>query len=84
MADLLLPIPGGNDDLYTETIKENLKNRVLIFNDEVNDNLIENYILHIFKWNREDKDIDPSKKKENYTDFKFSRRRLYGWFWRNG
>lgn len=65
MSDLLLPLLGGNDDdLYTETIKENLKNRVLIFNDEVNDNIIENYILHIFKWNREDKDIDPSKRKK--------------------
>lgn len=65
MSDLLLPLLGGNnDDLYTEIIKENLKKRVLIFNDEVNDNLIENYILHIFKWNREDKDIDPSKRKK--------------------
>ena len=65
MSDLLLPLLGGNnDDLYTETIKENLKNRVLIFNDEVNYNIIENYILHIFKWNREDKDIDPSKRKK--------------------
>ena len=64
MAELLLPLTGGNDDLYTEIIKENLENRVLVFNDEVNDNLIENYILHIFKWNREDKDIDPSKRKK--------------------
>lgn len=65
MSDLLLPLLGGNnDDLYTETIKENLKNRVLVFNDEVNDNIVENYILHIFKWNREDKDIDPSKRKK--------------------
>lgn len=65
MSDLLLQLLGGNnDDLYTEIIKENLKKRVLIFNDEVNDNLIENYILHIFKWNREDKDIDPSKRKK--------------------
>lgn len=65
MSDLLLPLLGeNNDDLYTEIIKENLKKRVLIFNDEVNDNLIENYILHIFKWNREDKDIDPSKRKK--------------------
>ena len=45
MAELLLPISSGNDDLYTEIIKENIDNRVLIFNDEVNDSLIENYIL---------------------------------------
>ena len=32
MAELLLPISSGNDDLYTEIIKENIDNRVLIFN----------------------------------------------------
>ena len=64
MAELLLPISSGNDDLYTEIIKENIDNRVLIFNDEVNDSLIENYILYILKWNREDKDIEPSKRRK--------------------
>ena len=64
MADLILPISSENDDLYTEIIKENLNNRVLIFNDEVNDSLIENYILYILKWNREDKDIEPAKRRK--------------------
>lgn len=65
MAELMtLLTGGGNDDLYTEIIKENLANRVLIFNDEVNDSLVENYIMYILKWNREDKDIDPSKRKK--------------------
>lgn len=65
MAELMTLLgTGGNDDLYTEIIKENLKNRVLVFNEDVNDSLIENYILYILKWNREDKDIDPSKRKK--------------------
>lgn len=53
MAELMTLLgTGGNDDLYTEIIKENLKNRVLVFNEDVNDSLIENYILYILKWNR--------------------------------
>ena len=47
MAELMALLGAGNDDLYTEIIKENLANRVLIFNDEVNDSIIENYILYI-------------------------------------
>lgn len=64
MAELLQLLGGGNDDLYTEIIRENLDNRVLIFNEDVNDSLIENYMLHILKWNREDKDIDPAKRRK--------------------
>lgn len=67
MADVLTAMLGsGNDDLYTEIIKENLEQRVLIFNDEVNDSLIENYILYIMKWNREDKDL-PINKRQKIT-----------------
>lgn len=64
MAELMAVLGSENDDLYTEIIKENLEHRTLIFNDEVNDALIENYMLYILKWNREDKDIDPSKRKK--------------------
>lgn len=52
----LIHLSGGeNDDLYMEIIRDNLENRVLVFNDDVDDSLIENYILYIMKWNREDK-----------------------------
>ena len=64
MPDLMQLVGTGNNDLYDEVIRENLSNRVLIFNDEVNDCVIENYILYIMKWNREDKDIDPSKRRK--------------------
>lgn len=56
MAELMQLLSGGNDDLYNEVIKENLEQRVLIFNDEVNDAVIENYIMYILKWNKEDRD----------------------------
>ena len=62
MADLMTLL-SGNDDLYTEIIKENLDQRILVLNDEINDAVLENYILYILKWNREDKDIPVDKRK---------------------
>ena len=56
MADVMTLLSGNNDDLYGEIIKENLDQRILIFNDEVTDLVIENYILYILKWNKEDRD----------------------------
>lgn len=43
-----------SDDFYGEIIRENLDNRILVFNDQVDENVMENYILRIIKWNRED------------------------------
>lgn len=63
MADIMTLL-GGNDDLQTELIKQYLEKRILIFNDEVNDYVIENYILHILNWNNEDKDIPVEKRKK--------------------
>ncbi len=64
MAELMQLLGGSNDDIYNEIIKENLEHRTLIFNEDINDCLIENYILHILKWNRDDQDIDPSKRRK--------------------
>lgn len=63
MAELMTLLNSGNDDLYSEVIRENLEHRILVFNDEVNDCVLENYILHILKWNREDIDIPTDKRK---------------------
>ena len=64
MAEVLSLLGGGGDDLFTEIIKENLDQRVLVFNDDVNDMVIDNYILYILKWNREDKDIPVEKRRD--------------------
>ena len=56
MAEIALPLMGQGDDLYDEIIRENLSKRILIFNENVTDAVIENYILYILKWNREDKE----------------------------
>lgn len=63
MNELMLLQPQ-DDTLYNEIVRDNLEHRTLIFNEDVNNDLIENYILHILKWNREDKDIDPSKRRK--------------------
>lgn len=64
MADVLLPVTSGADDLYDEIMRDCISNRILIFNEDVNDSLIENYIMYIWKWNREDKDLDPTKRRK--------------------
>ena len=66
MADILSTVlgPSQGDDLFTEIIKENLDNRILVFNQEVDDDALESYILRILKWNREDIDIPVEKRKK--------------------
>lgn len=69
MADVLTALTGGgSDDLYEEIIRENLEKRVLVFNDDVNEAVLENYILYILKWNREDKEAGiPADKRKKIT-----------------
>lgn len=66
MADIL-SLMGGSETIYDELIRENLENRVLIFNQDVNDTLIEDYIMYILRWNREDKDIEDVSKRKVIT-----------------
>ncbi len=63
MSDILTSLGLGETDFYAEIIKENLDDRILVFNDDVSDCVIENYILYILKWNREDKDLPVEKRK---------------------
>lgn len=64
MAEISLPLMSQTDDLYDEIMQDCIQNRILIFNEDVNDSLIENYIMYIWKWNREDKDLDVSKRRK--------------------
>lgn len=63
MAELMLLPNNDNDNFYAEIIRENLEQRVLVFNEEVTDCALENYALYILKWNREDRDIPVEKRK---------------------
>lgn len=48
---------------YDELFSENLAHRIIVMNKEVDDALIDDIMLFILKWNREDIDI-PKKKRE--------------------
>lgn len=55
-----------DDSLYQSTIKEHLKERKIIVNETIDDNVIENICLMIMKWNKEDKALPASCRKPIY------------------
>jgi len=59
----LLTLPSGTPSLLEEQIREHLDKRIIIFNDSVDECLMENVILHILKWNREDKHLPKEMRK---------------------
>ena len=64
--ELLDIIAGGNsgiDEFYSAQMHECLDNRVLVFNRGVDESLVEDMILYILKWNREDIDIPVEKRR---------------------
>lgn len=64
MNEFIVPLAGGNQmSIYEEMIREYLDDRCLIFNDEVGDNVIDDYIIHIIKWNKEDKNLPVESRK---------------------
>lgn len=62
LGEILLGKDNG-DSLYEETIRHFLGERTLIFNREVDEGVIEDYICYILKWNKEDIDISVEKRK---------------------
>lgn len=63
MEDLLLAI-SDNDNLYNEIIKTNLKERRIIINQEITDDLLESVVMMIIHWNTEDKNIDVAHRRK--------------------
>lgn len=58
MAELMTLLgSNASDDIYIEQLRENFEKRILVINDEINEGVIEDYILRIMDWNREDKYI---------------------------
>lgn len=45
---------GHTDDMFQRVIEEYVDQRILVFNEEIDDCVLENYILFILKWNQED------------------------------
>ena len=64
MGDFILPIASDNQmSAYDELYREYLDDRCLFFNAEVDGNVIEDYIMYIIKWNKEDRDIPVEKRR---------------------
>lgn len=64
MNELIVPLGESQISTYEELLREYLDDRILVFNDEVDDNVVENYIMYILKWNKEDIDIPVEKRKK--------------------
>ena len=62
MEDLLLAI-SDNDNMYNEIIKSNLRERRIIINQEITDDLLESVVMMIIRWNTEDRNIDVKHRK---------------------
>lgn len=66
MADLLQFTIQEKDDIYERICKENLNDRKLMLNCDINDDLFETLIMYILLWNKEDKDLPIERRKKIY------------------
>lgn len=64
MADIMTLLTGENDSIYEETIKNYLNDRKIILNRDIDGSVLEDVILHIIRWNKEDKDLPVDKRKK--------------------
>lgn len=63
MEDMILDLGMGKQNEY-DIYEDFRKNRRIIINDQISEALIEDVTLMIAKWNEEDKDIIPQKRKK--------------------
>ena len=64
MADLLQFMIQDKDDIYDRILKENMNERKLMINCDINDDLFESLIMYILLWNKEDKDLPVNRRKK--------------------
>lgn len=55
-----------NNNVYEEIIKTNLDDRRIVLNNNIDASILEDVVLHIVKWNQEDKGKDKSARKKIY------------------
>lgn len=64
MADILSSLLESEDDnLYVQQIKRHLNDRKIILNTPIDEDVLENIILYILAWNKEDKGLPKDKRK---------------------
>lgn len=66
MDDLLLALDTEDDDIYQQIIKAYYNDRKIVFNQQIDDSLVENMVLSILQWNKADKDLPVDKRKKIY------------------
>ena len=65
MADFISAVMGDTQNTaWDELYREYLANRILVLNAEIGDDIIEDYVMYILKWNSEDKDIPINKRRK--------------------
>lgn len=57
MAEIAVVTPPEANNLYDEMIRSCLEDRVLVINQDIDDGVVESYVLNILKWNKEDKHV---------------------------
>ena len=63
MGELLLMNNSNQMSTYEELYREYLDDRTLVLNDEINENVIEDFVLYILKWNKEDLNLPVDARK---------------------
>ena len=66
MPDITTIVPSTieQSSAYDELFREYLDERILVFNNEVTDDMVEDILMYILKWNCEDKDLPIEKRKK--------------------
>lgn len=62
LSSALLESGTVNDEIYSDTMKEYYSDRTLLMNTVVTDDVLEDIILHILLWNKDDKDLPREKR----------------------
>jgi len=64
IPDVLTALTSNSSNTaYDELYREYLDDRTLFLNNEINECVIEDYIMYIIKWNKEDKDLPIASRK---------------------
>lgn len=58
----LIDLTGGNNEITEEVIKEFYDNRTILINDEISDWILDDIIMSILLWNKDDKNIPVEKR----------------------
>lgn len=66
MEELFFEVNAETDDVYQQIVKKYYNERKIVFNQEIDDCLVENMVLMILQWNKEDRDLPINKRKKIY------------------